>query len=98
MSSPRNPTVHVPVAAELESVFHTTTRCPRLPPATEATTRSAARRAGLAECPRCFETRMRRMERERAAASAEPSPDARAPDAAESADASVSGFSNFAVE
>ncbi|AUV81054.1 hypothetical protein C2R22_04745 [Salinigranum rubrum] len=89
MPTPRNPTVHVPVVADTEHVFHTTTRCPRIPLATEPMTRSAARRGGLVECPRCFETRMQRLERDqpRVTASME-----------RSTTTSTSGFSHFVVE
>lgn len=90
MPTPRNPTVHVPVNDDLTSVFHTTTSCPQIPLATEALTRSAARRDGLTECSRCFEARMRRLERHR--------PVETTSVAHRSVAASVSGFSHFSVE
>jgi hypothetical protein len=92
MSSPRNPTVHVPIEYEYEPVFHTTTRCPRIPPATEALTRSAARREGMSECPRCFEARMRRVEREQSIRVEGRSSRPMKPPV------SVSGFSDFIVD
>lgn len=88
MPTPRNPTVHVPVD-DLESVFHTTTRCPQIPLATEPLTRSAARRDGLVECSRCFEARMRRLEHRHVETSSLKR---------RSTATSVSGFSHFAVE
>lgn len=94
MSDIRNPTVHVPARYEYEPVFHSTTRCPRFPVATDAMPRSQARREGLSECPRCFEHRMEKTERQQAI---------RVESVASSMSASStsgtgSGFSDFVVE
>jgi hypothetical protein len=89
MPTPRNPSVHIPVTTNTEHVFHTTTRCPRIPLATEPMTRSAARRDGLVECPDCFETRMRRLERGQSGVTTS---------MARSSTPSASGFSHFVVE
>jgi hypothetical protein len=87
MSSPRNPTVHVP-PSDHTTVFHTSPRCRHCPPSARTTSRSAARRRGLIECEACYEQRLQRTELPFTLAS---SPRPLQP-------LSVSGFSDFSVE
>jgi hypothetical protein len=91
MRAPRNPTVHVSVEDTLEPLFHSTTRCPLFPWVTESMPRSRARRAGHAECPRCFEVRMQQVEPVGGATVTE---GASRPSASST---SASGFSEFSV-
>ncbi len=91
MRDVRNPTVHVPLTTDLDPVFHSTDRCPRLPPTTEAVSRLAARRQGLTECTHCYEHRRQSQE---CALPVSLSPTANTSISA----SSVSGFSGFEVE
>jgi hypothetical protein len=68
MTRPHDLTVFVPTTAGLDPTFHTSSRCSGVPSDRTALTRSAARRAGLTKCRRCFERRVARLKREYATA------------------------------
>ncbi|AUV82208.1 hypothetical protein C2R22_11580 [Salinigranum rubrum] len=91
MRDVRNPTVHVPLSTDIDPVFHSTDRCPRLPTATEVVSRLAARRQGLTECTDCYEHRRRSQERALAV-------DLSSTPTASLSASSESGFSGFRIE